>query len=213
MVGRVWEDRSHRQALAEFVLLGWTPCGIGDWAVAVRSPDGRFVARICPFDPAYSAFVELCKRCGDNPYLPRVEFTADLEGGGTLTVMEHLGGAPDEAAAQVAREWHNGGGDADLKALREAAVTINAEYAARVPWWDGMDLNKYNVRQSADGSLALIDIFCMDGAALYGQILRDAAVVRRLIPEDQCRYLLEIPYIARESSPDEIRALQEAWTR
>jgi hypothetical protein len=51
----------------------------------------------------------------------------------------------------------------------------------------------------------------MDGAALYGQILQDPAVVRRLIPADQRRHLLEIPYLARESSPAELRALQDAW--
>ena len=31
------------------------PCGIGDWAVALRSPDGSLAARVCPFGPAYWA--------------------------------------------------------------------------------------------------------------------------------------------------------------
>jgi hypothetical protein len=57
----------------------------------------------------------------------------------------------------------------------------------------------------------LVDVFCMDGAALYGQILQDPAVVRRLIPEDERRHLLEIPYRARESSPAELQALHDAW--
>jgi hypothetical protein len=82
-----------------------------------------------------------------------------------------------------------------------------------VPWWDGIDLNEGNVRWSVDGRLTLVDVFCMDGAALYGQILEDAAVVRRAIPENQRRHLLEIPYLARESSPAELHALQEAWAR
>ena len=29
---------------------GWTPCGTGDWAVALASPDGTAAARISPFE-------------------------------------------------------------------------------------------------------------------------------------------------------------------
>ncbi|WP_163735186.1 hypothetical protein [Phytoactinopolyspora halotolerans] len=203
---------SHRQALSELVLSGWVPCGIGDWATALRSPDGRFVVRVCPFDPAYAAFIELCRRCEGNPYLPRIYLAADLDGGGSLTVLDHLAQAPQGEAAQLVHRWKHNDGGADLTTLKEAALIVNAEYAARMPWWDGLDLNESNVRLSTDGQLAFIDIFCMDGAELYAQVLKDAAVVRRKIPIEQCRHLLDIPYMARESSPDEIRALHEAWT-
>jgi hypothetical protein len=47
-----WESLSHRQVLAELAIQGWVPCGVGDWAVALRSPQGTLVARVCPFDPA-----------------------------------------------------------------------------------------------------------------------------------------------------------------
>ena len=30
---------------------GWTPCGTGDWAFVLASPDGTMAARISPFDP------------------------------------------------------------------------------------------------------------------------------------------------------------------
>jgi hypothetical protein len=34
-----WESLSHRQVLAELATAGWVPCGVGDWAVALRSPE------------------------------------------------------------------------------------------------------------------------------------------------------------------------------
>lgn len=48
------------------------------------------------------------------------------------------------------------------------------------------------------------------GAALYGHSLQDPTIVRRLIPEEQRRHVLEIPYLPGESSPAELQALQDA---
>ncbi len=211
LVDRNWAVRSHRQTMAELLLLGWTPCGIGDWAVALRSPGGLLAARISPFDPAYSAFLALCRRCAGNQYLPHVDLTAALDGGGSLTVMEFLAPAQEAVAGQLIRQWEQDDGDAELSTLKAAALAVDGQYRIRVPWWDGIDLNEGNVGQSVAGRLTFVDVFCMDGAALYGQILEDAAVVRRRIPEEQRRHLLEIPYLARESSPEELHALQEAW--
>lgn len=97
--------------------------------------------------------------------------------------------------------------------MKTAALAIDAEYRARVPWWDGIDMNPGNIRLSADGGLRLIDIFCMDGAALYAQVLTDAAVVRDRLPETEGGHLLEIPYLARETGSPELHALRDAWTR
>jgi hypothetical protein len=213
LLDEIWAAKSHRQALAELVLLGWTPCGIGDWAVAVRSPGGLLAARICPFDPAYPAFLELCRQRPGNRYLPRVDLTASLDGGGSLTVMEFLTPSQEAAAAHLIRNWEQDDQDAELSALRTAALAVDAEYRTGMPWWDGIDLNQENIRRSIDGQLKLVDVFCVDGAALYGQILEDAAVVRRLLLGEQRRYLLEIPYLARECSPDELDALRQAWAR
>jgi hypothetical protein len=105
LADRSWGTRSHRETLAELVLLGWTPCGVGDWAVALRDPAGRLAARICPFDPAYSAFLELCRRCAGSRYLPHLDLTAALEGGGSLTVLAFLAPAREAAAAQLIRRW------------------------------------------------------------------------------------------------------------
>jgi hypothetical protein len=68
--GLPWESLSHRQVLAELAAGGWVPCGVGDWAVVLRSPEGTVVARVCPFDPAYWAFVDLCRECAGNRWLP-----------------------------------------------------------------------------------------------------------------------------------------------
>ena len=36
---------------------------VADWAVALRSPEGALIAKVCPFDPASAAFVDLCREC------------------------------------------------------------------------------------------------------------------------------------------------------
>jgi hypothetical protein len=208
-----WELLSHRQVLAELAGGGWVPCGVGDWAVGLRSPDGTLVARVCPFDPAYSAFVDLCRACAGNRWLPRVELAAGLEGGGSVVFLEFAAPTGRVVAGQVAGQWRAGAGDAEFEEVRQAARMIDAKYRAAVPWWDGFDLNEAHVRRAADGRLVLIDVFCMDGASLYGKILEDVSEVHRKIPREQMRYALEIPYIARESSTAEILALAAAWAR
>ena len=128
-------------------------------------------------------------------------------------MMGFLAPVSSAVAAGVARRSSEGDGNPDFEVVRREALAVDAEYRARVPWWDGIDLNEGNVRRALDGRLALVDLFCFDGAALYRQILEDASVVRRRIPEDQRRHLLEIPYLARESSADELEALRRAWDR
>ncbi|WP_182906490.1 hypothetical protein [Microbispora sp. H13382] len=211
LLGRDWSAVDHREALAGLARLGWTPCGVGDWAVGLRSPRGLFAARICPFDPAYPAFLELCRRCPGNPYLPHVALVEALDGGGSLTVLEFLAPAAPEEAAEVARRWREGEGDEAFDAVRRTALTVDEEWRARTPWWDGIDLNHGNVRRAVDGRIALVDVFCMDGASLYRQVLDDSAVVRERLSTAATRHLLDIPYIARESSPAEIEALRAAW--
>jgi hypothetical protein len=213
---RRWESLTHRQVLAELVAEGWVPCGVGDWAVALRSPEGTVVARVCPFDPAYPAFVELCRECAGNRWLPRVELAADLEGGGSVVFLEFAAAVEPAVAGRVAEQWRTGTGDADdaeFEEVRRAARTIDAAYRESTPWWAGFDLNEAHIRRAADGRLVLIDVFCMDGESLYRKILEDVAEVHRRIPRERMRYALEIPYIARESSAAEIRALAQAWAR
>jgi hypothetical protein len=191
-----WESLSHRQVLAELAAGEWVPCGVGDWAVALRSPEGTVVARVCPFDPAYWAFVDLCRECAGNRWLPGIELAAGLEGGGSVVFLEF-------AAA----------GDAEFEEVRRAAQLIDAGYRKSTPWWGRCDLNGAHIRRAADGRLVLIDVFCMDGASLYREILEDVAGLHRRIPRERMRYALDIPYIARENSTAEILALRKAWAR
>ena len=99
-----WKTLSHRQVLAELIVGGWVPSGAGDWAVGLRSPDGRLVARVCPFDPAYGAFVELCRSCAGNRWLPEIAKAAELEGGGWLTFLEYVAPVERAVAERIAAQ-------------------------------------------------------------------------------------------------------------
>ena len=211
--GLLWESLSHRQVLAELTARGWVICGAGDWAVGLRSPDGAVVARVCPFDPAYWAFIDLCRECAGNPWLPRIELAAGLEGGGLVVFLEHAADAGQAVADQVAEQWQAGAGDAELQQVRRAAQLIDARYRESTPWWGGLGVNEPHVRRAGDGRLVLIDLFCMAGESLYGKILEDVTEVHRRIPRERMRYALDIPYIARETSTAEILALRTAWAR
>jgi hypothetical protein len=50
-LGMLGGQADHRDAAQALLAAGWTPCGAGDWAIALRSPDGTAAARISPFDP------------------------------------------------------------------------------------------------------------------------------------------------------------------
>ena len=207
-----WESLSHRQVLAELAAEGWVPCGVGDWAVALRSPEGTLVARVCPFDPAYWAFVDLCRECAGNRWLPRIELAAGLEGGGSVVFLEFVAPVGHPVVKQFAEQWRARDGDAEFQEVRRAAQRIDAQYRNSTPWWHGYDLDDEHIFRAADRPV-LLDIFYMDGESLYRKILEDVAEVHRLIPRDRMRYALEIPYIARESSAAEILALRKAWAR
>jgi hypothetical protein len=115
-----WESLSHRQVLAELAAAGWVPCGVGDWAVALRSPEGSLVARVCPFDPAYWAFVDLCRECAGNRWLPRIELAAGLEGGGLVVFLEYVAPVDHPVVKQFAEQWQARTGDAEFQEVRRA---------------------------------------------------------------------------------------------
>ena len=207
-----WGSLSHRQVLAELALAGWVPCGMGDWAVALRSPEGSLAARVCPFDPAYWAFVDLCRECAGNRWLPRIELAADLEGGGSVVFLEFVAPVDHPVDGQFAEQWRTRGSDAGFQEVRRAARRIDAEYRSSTPWWGRCDLDDAHIFRAADRPV-LIDVYCMAGTDLYNAILDDVAEVHRRIPRERMRYALDIPYIARENSTAEILALRKAWAR
>jgi hypothetical protein len=207
-----WESLSHRQVLAELATAGWVPCGVGDWAVALRSPEGALVARVCPFDPAYAAFVDLCRECAGNRWLPRIELAADLEGGGSVVFLEFVAPVGHPVVKQFAERWRARASDPEFQEVRRAAQRIDAEYRKSTPWWGRCDLDDAHIFRAADRPV-LVDVFCMAGTELYRAILEDVAEVHRRIPRERMRYALDIPYIARENSTAEIIALKKAWAR
>ena len=211
--GLPWALLSHRQVLAELATAGWVPCGVGDWAVALRSPEGTVVARVCPFDPAYPAFVDLCRECAGNRWLPRIELAAGLEGGGSVVVLEFVAPVDHPVHGQFAGQWRARAGDTEFEEVRRAAQMIDAGYRKSTPWWGGYDLDDTHIRRAAGGRLVLIDVFRMAGPSLYRAILEDVAEVHRRIPRERMRYALDIPYIARQNSAAEILAFRKAWAR
>lgn len=185
---------------------------MGDWAVALRSPEGALVARVCPFDPAYAAFVDLCRECAGNRWLPRIELAADLEGGGSVVFLEYVAPVGHPVVKQFAELWQARAADPEFQQVSRAAQRIDAEYRKSTPWWGRCDLDDAHIFRAADRPV-LLDVFCMAGTDLYNAILHDVAEVHRQIPRERMRYALEIPYIARENSTAEILALREAWAR
>src|SRR4051794_4201452 len=88
----------HVTAEELFTSHGWTRCGVGDWAVVLRSPSTDLAARISPFDPVAPYTVRLFREAADTGQVPVLHAHRELEGGAVLTVMEHLLPAePDDA--------------------------------------------------------------------------------------------------------------------
>jgi len=210
--GLPWASLSHRQVLAELAGAGWVPCGVGDWAVALRSPEGDLAARVCPFDPAYWAFVDLCRECAGNRWLPRIELAAGLEGGGSVVFLEFVVPVSHPVEKDFAEQWQARGADREFQEVSRVAQRIHAQYQESTPWWGRCDLDDEHIYRAA-GRPVLLDVYCMAGSELYQAILDDVAAVHRRIPRERMRYALDIPYIARENSAAEILALRKAWAR
>lgn len=203
-------EMNHREAAGWLLADGWNVCGVGDWATVWRSPDGGWAARVSPFEPAYAVFVRLCRALPDHPLLPRIELDAPLEGGGRLTVMEHLAPTDQERAAAVWKRWDEADPEDPVAAVRAAAERLDAEAAEAVPYWGGLDRNPHNVMATAAGELRLVDLFYAEGLVIYGELLKDPAAVRARFPAERRRYMAEIGAVVRMSPPEELAALKAA---
>jgi len=204
------ESLSHRYVLAELATEGWVPCGGGRPGGGAAVPGRTVVAGVCPFDPAYRAFVDLCRECAGNRWLPRIELAVGLEGGGSVVVLEFVAPVDHPVHGQFAGQRRARAGDAEFQEVRRAAQMIDAEYRESTPCWGRCDFDDAHIFRAADGRPVLIDVFCMAGTELYRAILEDVAGVHRRIPRERMRYALDIPYIARENSTAEIPALRTA---
>jgi hypothetical protein len=188
-----WPSLQHQAARAWLEDRGWTLCGEGDWALAIRSPDGRMVARVSAFEPSYGWFVELCRRTVGNPSFPQIHLVTNLEGGGQLAVLDCLTPVTGTDEAAFRQRWNDETDpDPDLVAAREASRAPDAQCRATAPFWMGIDLDdqRHARRRRAHPAHrpGRSDQGADDGADLYRP--------RRVLPADSAR---EVPPHARHS--------------
>ncbi|WP_433618814.1 hypothetical protein ACQP2P_22255 [Dactylosporangium sp. CA-139114] len=187
----VGSHADHRDAEAALLEAGWTPCGAGDWAIALRSPDGTAAARISPFDPAGPYTAALYREAAPTRQVPALFAHRRLAGGGDLQLLEWLRPVEaDEAAAfhrAIAERARH------VAALVDVVRRVHARARRELPWCGPLDTNPDNVMRAADGRLVVADLFYADGPSLYATAATDPDRVVALIPESERRFMTEIP--------------------
>ncbi|WJX99640.1 hypothetical protein [Curtobacterium sp. 458] len=181
-----WTD-----VVATLERLGWTPCGTGDWATALRSPSGTLAARISPFDPAgpYSAL--LYRRAAHTRQVPALVEHRVLEGGADLTVMEYLEPVPEDVGTAFHRALATR--DPSVAELAAHIEDVHALGRAEQPWWGPLDDNPANVMRGSDGRIVVADLYYADGPALYATVRSDPDRIVRDYPEHLRRHMTELP--------------------
>ena len=179
------------------LVAGWTPCGAGDWAIALASPDGDVVARISPFDPVGPYTARLYDEAAATGLVPLLFAHRRLAGGGDLQLLERLTpvGEP-EAFAFLARLADP---DPGIAALADIVASVHADAVRELPWCGPLDSNPSNIMRNRHGRLVLTDPYYADGPNLYATAEQDPARLVTLIPEEQRRFMTEIPLA--ESGP------------
>ncbi|MGL3201193.1 MULTISPECIES: hypothetical protein [Curtobacterium] len=190
-----WTD-----VLATFERLGWTLCGTGDWARALRSPSGTLAARINPFDPAGPYAALLYRRAAHTRQVPALVDHRVLEGGADLTVMEYLEPVPEEVGTAFHRALAER--DPSVAELADHIEHVHALGRAEQPWWGPLDDNPANVMRGSDGRLVVADLFYPDGPALYATVRTDPDRIVRDYPEHLRRHMTELPLASSGGWPD-----------
>ncbi|MGO4454917.1 hypothetical protein [Arthrobacter sp. RAF14] len=202
-------DADHRLAEHAFTSAGWTPCGAGDWAIALRSPDGSLVARISPFDPTGPYTAALYRAAAHTRQVPRLHDHRRLAGGGDLQVMEWLGPATEDDATEFLRAVAEGA--PPVNGLARIVHEVHARAMDDLPWCGPLDRNPANVMRGADGRLVVTDLFYADGPALYAQAESDPGSFVTRMPREERRFMTEIPLAASGPWPEpEREALRAA---
>ena len=191
LLGRVAD---HRDAERVLLATGWTPCGAGDWAIALRSPDGTMAARISPFDPTGPYSAALYREAAHTGQVPELFAHRRLVGGGDFQMPEWLRPVPPDEAVAFHRAI----------AMRAPEVVDLADIIRRVherarrelPWCGPLDTNPANVMRGTDGRLVVADLFYADGPELYAPAATDPDLIVTLIPEAERRFMTEIPLAA-----------------
>jgi len=181
----------HRDVERALLQQGWSPCGAGDWAIALRSPDGTAAARVSPFDPTGPYSVALYLQAARTRQVPALFAHRRLAGGGDLQVMEWLEAVPQDEAIAFHRAIAES--TPEVSALADIVRRIHEQARRELPWCGPLDHNPANVMRAADGRLVVIDLFYADGPNLYATAETDPDLVVALIPETERRFMTEIP--------------------
>lgn len=193
-VSASYQDVDHREVERTLLAAGWTPCGAGDWAIALRSPDRTTAARISPFDPTGPYNSALYRQAEHTRQVPLL-FTHDrLVGGGDLQVMEWLRPvAEDEALA-----FHQAIATRapEVAELVDVVHRVHEQARRELPWCGPLDHNPANVMRGMDGRLVVVDLFYADGPNLYASAATNPDLVVARIPEAERRFMTEIPLAA-----------------
>ena len=187
-------DATHHDAERFFTEAGWTPCGAGDWAIALRSPDGTMAVRISPFDPTGPYTAALYREAAHTRQVPQLFAHRRLVGGGDLQAMEWLEAVDEHDAIGFHRAIENG--DETVAELVGIVRRIHAEALQELPWCGPLDQNPSNVMRGSDSRLVACDLFYADGPALYAAAAANPQLVAERIPESERRFMTEIPLAA-----------------
>lgn len=199
---------THRDVEHLLLDAGWRPCGAGDWAVALASPDDRAVARISPFDPVGPYTARLYREGAATKQLPGLFAHRRLAGGGDLQLLERLGSVPEPEAVDFLARLTDPG--ADLKALADLVSRIHREAQQDLPWCGPLDGNPSNIMRSSTGQLVLTDPYYADGPALYATAAHEPDLVVARLPEHERRFMTEIPLASSGPwKPGEAEAMRE----
>ncbi|MET0424674.1 MAG: hypothetical protein ABW046_12410, partial [Actinoplanes sp.] len=181
----------HRDVERQLRREGWRPCGAGDWAVALRSPDGTRAARISPFDPTGPYTAALYAEAAPTRQVPVLFEHRRLVGGGDLQLMEWLEPVPEDEALAFHRLIVEEAPEvADLVAV---VRRVHERARRELPWCGPLDHNPANVMRAADGRLIVTDLYYADGPDLYATARTNPDLVVARIPEAERRFMTEIP--------------------
>lgn len=187
-------DATHRDAERVFTEAGWTPCGAGDWAIALRSPDGTMAVRISPFDPTGPYTAEFYRDAAHTRQVPQLFAHRRLVGGGDLQVMEWLEAVNEQDAIEFHRAIENR--EESVTELVDIVRRIHERALQELPWCGPLDQNPSNVMRGSDGRLVVCDLFYADGPDLYATAAAHPELVAARIPENERRFMTEIPLAA-----------------
>ncbi|MEU4625875.1 hypothetical protein AB0G04_38615 [Actinoplanes sp. NPDC023801] len=193
-VSASFHDVDHRLVERTLLAAGWTPCGAGDWAIALRSPDGTTAARISPFDPTGPYTAALYRQAAHTRQVPALLAHARLTGGGDLQLMEWLRPVAREEAVAFHRAV--AGRAPQVAELADVVRRVHEQARRELPWCGPLDHNPANVMRAADGRLVVADLFYADGPNLYATAASDPDLVVARIPESGRRFMTEIPLAA-----------------